>query len=90
MLKATLIGSVPRTHSSTSSGPSTWAKISSVGSPSSRPMTSGISESDSVCALPRTWAWMTKTSVAAKPAASAHHGTWKPSVYGSSDGTNSR
>ena len=43
-------------------------------------MTSGSSESESVCALPRTCAWMTKTSVAAKPAASAHHGTWKPSV----------
>ena len=34
-----------------------------------------------MCALPRMWAWMTKTSVAAKPIASAHHGIWNPSVY---------
>ena len=46
----------------------------------SRPATSGSSESESVCALPRTCAWMTKISVAAKAAASAHHGMRKPSV----------
>ena len=45
-------------------------------------MTSGSSDSESVCALPRMWAWMTKTSAAAKPIASAHHGTRNPSVYG--------
>jgi hypothetical protein len=79
-LNATFTGALPRTNSSTAIGPTTCAMISSCGAASSRPATSGSSDSESVCALPRMWAWTTKTSVAANPTASAHHGIWKPSV----------
>ena len=79
-LNATFTGAQERTNSSTRIGPATWAITSSCGAASSRPTTSGSSDSDSVCELPRMWAWMTKTSAAAKPTASAHHGTRKPSV----------
>jgi hypothetical protein len=77
-LNATLTGALPRANNSTTNGPATWATISSVGAPSSRPTTNGSSDSDSVCALPRMCAWTTKTSVAAKPIASAHQGTRNP------------
>ena len=79
-LNATFTGALPRTKRSTTIGPATWAMTSSCGAASSRPATSGSSESESVCALPRMCAWTTKTSVAANPIASAHHGMWKPSV----------
>ena len=79
-LNATLTGALRRTKSSTTIGPTTCAMIRSCGAASSRPTTSGSSESESVCALPRMWAWMTKTSVGGEAAASAHQGTWKPSV----------
>ena len=52
------------------------------GAASSRPSTSGSSDSDSECALPRTCAWITNSSVAAKPAASAHHGIRTSVPYG--------
>ena len=80
-LKAILTGAVPRVNSRTTSGPRICASTRSCGVASSSPMTSGISESDSVCALPRMCAWMTKTSVAANASASPHHGICHPPVY---------
>ena len=80
MLKAIFTGALRRTKTSTTSGPTTCAITSSCGVARRRPTTSGSSESESVCALPRMWAWMTKTSAAANATASAHQGTWKPSV----------
>jgi hypothetical protein len=79
-LNATFTGALPRTNSNTAIGPTTCATTSACGVASSRPATSGSSESESVCALPRRWAWTTKISVAANPIASAHHGMWYPSV----------
>ena len=65
-LNATLTGALPRDeqqHERSARRPG--RRSSSCGVASSRPTTSGSSDSDSVCALPRMWAWMTKTSVAA-------------------------
>ena len=89
-LNATLAGDRPRTKRRMSAGPAICATIRSCGVASSRPATSGSSESESVCALPRKWAWMTKTSVTANAAASAHHGTCTPSVYAGRSRTNAR
>ena len=60
------IGECPRVSTSTTAGPTTCAITRSCGAASSSPSTSGSSESDSECALPRTCAWTTNSSVAAK------------------------
>ena len=73
-LKNSRVGLWPRVQTSTTAGPAIIASTRSLGEASSRPSTSGSSDSDSECALPRTCAWITNSSVAAKPAASAHHG----------------
>ena len=78
-LKSSFSGEWPRVSASTTAGPSTCASTSSCGVASSRPRISGSSEIDSECALPRTWAWTTNSSVAANAAASAHHGMCGPS-----------
>ena len=77
-LNSSRTGPWPRVHTSTTAGPTIIASMRSCGAASSSPRTSGSSDSDSECALPRTCAWMTNTSVAAKPAASAHHGIVTP------------
>ena len=79
-LNNSLSGECPRVNASTSAGPTTCASTSSCGEASSRPRISGSSEIDSECALPRTCAWTTNSSVAANPAASAHHGLCGPSA----------
>ena len=77
-LNTSLSGEWPSVSASTTAGPSTCASTSSCGVASSRPRISGSSDIDSECALPRTWAWTTNSSVAANAAASAHHGMCGP------------
>src|SRR3954451_23450923 len=81
-LNASRVNPCPRVNSRTISGPTTVATIRSLGLASSRPSTSGTSDSDSECALPRTCAWITNASATAKPAASAHHGIETAASYG--------
>ena len=81
-LKSSRTGLWPRVQTSTTAGPTIIASTRSCGAASSRPSTSGSSDSDSECALPRTCAWITNSSVAAKPAASAHHGIRTSVPYG--------
>ena len=73
-LNSSRTGPWPRVSTSTTAGPTTIAVTRSDGSASSSPSTSGISDSDSECLVPRMCAWATNASVAAKPAASAHQG----------------